>query len=111
MGIYDLELLRTNLFLGTSIFGCEAYKVYSDVTTWLSPGDVDTEMVTELPGPPLTSPRGNSMADGSTPTSSSPCGRRSRSRGCGRTRTGQSRSMPTPCSCPRGSVRSCRLRR
>jgi len=51
--IYDLELLRTNLFLGTSIFGCEAYKVYSDVTTWLSPGDVDTEMVTELPGAPF----------------------------------------------------------
>merc|ERR1712004_886648 len=51
--IYDLELLRTNLFLGSSIFGCEAYKVYSDVSTWLSPGDVDTEMVTELAGAPF----------------------------------------------------------
>jgi len=50
---YDLELLRTNLFLGSHIFGCEAYKVYSDVSTWLSPGDVDTEMVTELAGAPF----------------------------------------------------------
>merc|ERR1719479_478553 len=33
---YDLSLLRTNLFLGSSLFGCEAYKVYSDVETWAS---------------------------------------------------------------------------
>jgi len=33
---YELKLLRTNLFLGTSIFGCEAWKVYSDVETWLN---------------------------------------------------------------------------
>jgi len=50
---YELELLRTNLFLGSHIFGCEAYKVYSDVSTWLSPGDVDTDVVTELPGAPF----------------------------------------------------------
>jgi hypothetical protein len=50
---YDLELLRTNLFLGSHIFGCEAYKVYSDVTTWLSPGDVDTVMVTETAAAPF----------------------------------------------------------
>merc|ERR1712217_984243 len=42
---YDLELLRTNLFLGTSIFGCEAYRVFSDVATWLSPGKVETVKV------------------------------------------------------------------
>merc|ERR1712047_24671 len=50
---WDLELLRTNLFLGSHIFGCEAYRVYSDVTTWLSPGDVDTVMVTESAGLPF----------------------------------------------------------
>merc|ERR1712203_199534 len=50
---YELELLRTNLFLGTGIFGCEAYRVFSDVATWLSPGKVDTVMVTELPGAPF----------------------------------------------------------
>merc|ERR1719414_1653930 len=43
--MYDLELLRTNLFLGSGIFGCESYRVYSDVATWLSPGKVDTVMV------------------------------------------------------------------
>merc|ERR1712217_241453 len=42
---YDLELLRTNLFLGTSIFGCESYRVFSDVATWLSPGKVETVKV------------------------------------------------------------------
>merc|ERR1712187_688914 len=44
--MYDLELLRTNLFLGAHIFGCESYRVFSDVSTWLSPGKVDTVMVT-----------------------------------------------------------------
>jgi len=34
---YELDLLRTQLFLTVSIFGCEAWKVYSDVETWLSP--------------------------------------------------------------------------
>jgi hypothetical protein len=48
--MYDLELLRTNLFLGTSIFGCEAYRVYSDVNTWLSPGKVETVMVEDTEG-------------------------------------------------------------
>jgi len=43
--MFDLELLRTNLFLGTGIFGCESYRVFSDVATWLSPGKVDTVMV------------------------------------------------------------------
>merc|ERR1712206_30520 len=42
---YELELLRTSLFLGSHIFGCESYRVFSDVTTWLSPGKVDTVMV------------------------------------------------------------------
>merc|ERR1712187_635963 len=43
--VYDLELIRTNLFLGTSIFGCESYRVFSDTATWLSPGTVDTVKV------------------------------------------------------------------
>merc|ERR1712173_285296 len=32
------DLLRTQIFLKASIFGCEAWKVYSDVEIWLSPG-------------------------------------------------------------------------
>merc|ERR1739844_449547 len=47
---YDLSLLRTSLFLGASIFGCEAYKVYSDVETWLSPGQVNTVKVDDVNG-------------------------------------------------------------
>merc|ERR1712187_750570 len=43
---YDLDLLRTNLFLGAHIFGCESYRVFSDVSTWLSPGEIETVMVT-----------------------------------------------------------------
>jgi len=45
---YELELLRTSLFLGAGIFGCEAYRVFSDVSTWLSPGNVDTVMVEDV---------------------------------------------------------------
>jgi len=45
---YDLELLRTNLFLGSSIFGCEAYRVFSDVSEWLSPGKVDTVKIDDV---------------------------------------------------------------
>jgi len=45
---YDLELLRTNLFLGTHIFGCESYRVFSDVETWLSPGKIDTVKVEDI---------------------------------------------------------------
>jgi len=47
---YDLSLLRTSLFLGASLFGCEAYKVYSDVETWLSPGQVNTVRVDDVNG-------------------------------------------------------------
>merc|ERR1711963_1195814 len=47
---YDLSLLRTNLFLGSSLFGCEAYKVYGDVETWLSPGQVSTVKVDDVNG-------------------------------------------------------------
>jgi len=47
---YDLSLLRTSLFLGASLFGCEAYKVYSDVETWLSPGQVNTVKVNDVSG-------------------------------------------------------------
>jgi len=46
---YDLELLRTNVFLGTSIFGCESYRVFSDAAaTWLSPGEVETVQVEDV---------------------------------------------------------------
>jgi len=47
---YELELLRTNLFLGTGIFGCEAYRVFSDVATWLSPGKVETVKIDDVEG-------------------------------------------------------------
>jgi len=39
---YELDLLRTQLELKASIFGCEAWKVYSDVEIWLAPAS-DTE--------------------------------------------------------------------
>merc|ERR1712151_1267540 len=45
-----LDLLRTNLFLGSSIFGCEAYRIYSDVATWISPGQVNTVQVFDPTG-------------------------------------------------------------
>jgi len=35
---YELDLFRTQLFLGASIFGCPKWRVYSDIETWLSPG-------------------------------------------------------------------------
>jgi len=47
---YDLSLLRTNLFLGSSLFGCEAFRVYADVETWLSPGQVNTIKVDDVNG-------------------------------------------------------------
>jgi len=42
---YELDLLRTQLFLKATIFGCEAWQVYSDVETWLSPETKDTPAV------------------------------------------------------------------
>merc|ERR1712241_312262 len=47
---FALDLLRTNLFLGSSIFGCEAYRVYSDVATWIGPGQVNTVPVFDPTG-------------------------------------------------------------
>merc|ERR1711870_193423 len=47
---YELELLRTQLFLGASIFGCEEYRVYSDVDTWISPGKINTIKVDDVEG-------------------------------------------------------------
>jgi hypothetical protein len=47
---HELEVLRTSLFLGTSIFGCEAWKVYSDVSVWLSPGKQYTVKVDDKDG-------------------------------------------------------------
>merc|ERR1712217_863341 len=47
---YELDLLRTQLLLGASIFGCETYRVYSDVETWLSPDKVSTVKVDDVNG-------------------------------------------------------------
>jgi len=47
---YELDLLRTQLFLGASIFGCEAWRVYSDVETWLSPNKFNTVKVNDANG-------------------------------------------------------------
>jgi len=47
---HDLSLLRTSLFVGANIFGCEVYRVYSDVETWLSPGEVNTIKVNDVSG-------------------------------------------------------------
>mmetsp|Transcript_22712 Transcript_22712/g.51950 ORF Transcript_22712/g.51950 Transcript_22712/m.51950 type:complete len:403 (-) Transcript_22712:96-1304(-) len=35
---YELGLVRTQLAQGVSIFACDAYTVFSDVKTWLTPG-------------------------------------------------------------------------
>jgi len=35
---YELALVRSQLAQGVSIFGCEAWAVYSDKNTWLTPG-------------------------------------------------------------------------
>jgi len=47
---FQLELLRTQLFLGASIFGCEEYRVYSDVETWISPKGINTIKVDDVDG-------------------------------------------------------------
>jgi len=47
---HELDLLRTQVFLGASIFGCETYRVYSDVETWLSPKNVSTVKVEDVNG-------------------------------------------------------------
>jgi hypothetical protein len=39
---FQIEELRTQLFLGASIFGCEEYRVYGDNATWLSPKGINT---------------------------------------------------------------------
>jgi len=46
--VHDLEVIRTNLFLGSSVFGCESYRVFSDVAVWLSPGKVETVKVEDV---------------------------------------------------------------
>merc|ERR1712087_646795 len=46
----ELDLLRTQLFLGASIFGCEEYRVYSDVETWLDPDKISTIKVNDVEG-------------------------------------------------------------
>jgi len=35
---WELSLIRTQLLTHASVFGCEDWEVYADVTTWLSPG-------------------------------------------------------------------------
>merc|ERR1719220_890113 len=49
---FELDLLRTQLFLGASIFGCEEYRVYSDVETWISPAPkvINTIKVNDVEG-------------------------------------------------------------
>jgi hypothetical protein len=47
---FQLELMRTQLFLGASIFGCEEYRVYGDVETWLSPKGINTIKVDDVEG-------------------------------------------------------------
>jgi len=34
----ELDLIRTQLHVGASVFGCKGWAVYSDVKTWISPG-------------------------------------------------------------------------
>jgi hypothetical protein len=46
----ELDIMRTQLFLGASIFGCEAYRVYSDVRTWIAPDKVYTTKVEDVNG-------------------------------------------------------------
>jgi len=45
---HELELIRTSLFLGANIFGCESYRVFSDISTWLSPGGVGTVKIEDV---------------------------------------------------------------
>jgi len=47
---FELDLLRTQLSLGASLFGCEEYRVYSDVETWLSPKGINTIKVNDAEG-------------------------------------------------------------
>jgi len=49
---FELDLLRTQLFLGAGIFGCEEYRVYSDVETWISPAPklINTIKVNDVEG-------------------------------------------------------------
>jgi len=35
---YELSLVRTQMAKGLGIFGCDAYSVFSDAKTWLTPG-------------------------------------------------------------------------
>merc|ERR1712050_347026 len=47
-----LDLIRTQLFLGASVFGCPKWAVYSDVERWLTPGPpkLSTIKVTDVDG-------------------------------------------------------------
>jgi hypothetical protein len=50
----ELDLVRTQLFLGAGIFGCEEYRVYSDAEEWLSPAPKEVRTIkvsetTDLP--------------------------------------------------------------
>jgi len=49
---FELSLLRTQLFLGASLFGCPKWAVYSDVDTWLTPGppELRTTKVNDVEG-------------------------------------------------------------
>merc|ERR1712217_117317 len=45
-----LDLLRTKIFFSACIFGCEAYRVYNDVETWLSLNKLPLQKVNEVNG-------------------------------------------------------------
>merc|ERR1712242_189947 len=49
---FELSLLRTQLFLGASLFGCPKWAVYSDADTWLTPGppELRTTKVNDVEG-------------------------------------------------------------
>merc|ERR1711979_169598 len=42
---FELSLLRTQLFLGASLFGCPKWAVYSDADQWLTPGPAELRTI------------------------------------------------------------------
>jgi len=54
---YELSLVRNQLNKGVSIFQCDAWAVYSDTATWLTPGP-PVKIMTTLIGTSLEAPEG-----------------------------------------------------
>jgi len=64
----DFSLVRTQLHTRTSIFGCESWAVFSDVSTWLSPkSDGEQQQFTVQVDFPKNARRPNSRAWVNTP--------------------------------------------